>query len=175
MLNRYVHGCILIALFALLTVSCADRKHSEADFKNPAFDSVYNVIATEASSTQLEHSFKRADSLMKVAANDFQEMKTWMLLATIHRRSGNLAEALAHATLASELAERNKFYNWQVRISGFLSTTYREAELVEEARLYLKKAETVNARLKETPGYHMTQLMRSEERRVGKEERCGGR
>lgn len=164
MLNRFVHGCILIVLFGLLTVSCADRKQSEADFRNPAFDSVYNVIAIEASSTQFEHSFKRADSLMKLTANDFEEMKTWMLMATIHRRSGNLAAALAHATLASELAERNKFHNWQVRISGFLSTTYREAELVEEARLYLKKAETVNARLKETPGYHMTQLMIHQEK-----------
>src|SRR5690625_7981011 len=96
---------------------------------------------------------------MKLTGNDFEEMKTWMLMATIHRRSGNLAAALSHATLASELAERNKFHNWQVRISGFLSTTYREAEPVEEARPYLKKAETANARLKETPGYHMTQPM----------------
>src|SRR5690625_6415457 len=97
MLNRFVHGCILIVLFGLLTVSCADRKQSEADFRNPAFDSVYNVIAIEASSTQLEHSFKRADSLMKLTANDFEEMYTLMLMATINSRRGNIDVALEQA------------------------------------------------------------------------------
>lgn len=163
LIDKILHFHILV-VFVLLISSCSQNKLSEKEFMNLEFDSVYTVIATETSATDLELSFRRTDSLMKVAENDFQIMKTWMLLATLHRRSGELAEALAHATLASELAEKNKFYNWQVRISGFLSTTFREADLPDEARHYLQKAETANRKLEKTSGYHMVQLMIHQEK-----------
>lgn len=163
MLRKELYFYILASV-AIWTASCSQRTQSEEKFFNPEFDSVYTVIATETSAANLELSLSRADSLMQTAENDFQVMKTWMLTATIHRRSGNLPEALAHATLASELGEKNKFYSWQVRIAGFLSTTYREAELMEEARQYLEKAEKANDRLKGTAGYHVTQLMIHQEK-----------
>src|SRR5699024_6589402 len=162
-IDKILHFHILV-VFVLLISSCSQNKLSEKEFINLEFDSVYTVIATETSATDLELSFRRTDSVMKVAENDCQSMKTWMLLATLHRRSGELAEALAHATLASELAEKNKFYNWQVRISGFLSTTFREADLPDEARHYLQKAETANRKLEKTSGYHMVQLMIHQEK-----------
>lgn len=134
------------------------------DLKDPNFDSVYVETATSVAAEDLDKALFLADSLLLKSENIYQEMKAFMLLATLHLRSGKEDKSLAYAEQAADLASKGMFTHWQVRIAGFLSTTYRSVGLTTEARRYLKKAEILNAGLKDTGSYFSTQLMIHQER-----------
>lgn len=147
-----------------VVVSCGPQSVDTSSLSNPIFDSTYNEIATSVAARDINQALAAADSLLQITENSFQQMKALMLKASIHQRNGAIAEALAHATWADRIAEDERYNDWQVRIAGFLSTTYRWVNLPNEARKYLSKAEKANSRLKDSKGYHVTQLLLHQER-----------
>lgn len=115
------------------------------------FEEVFTKIATEIASSDIKKAFKMADSLLAHSTNDFQKMKSKMLLADLNLRSGNIAKSLALATQAEELAEKEGNKVWLARIAGFLSSLYQNADLNIQARKYLSIAEKINNDLEPSP------------------------
>jgi tetratricopeptide (TPR) repeat protein len=57
-----------------------------------------------------------------------------MLLANLCIQSNLHEDALAYVLRAEAIAKEKKDYEWQVRTSGFLSTIFRDANLIAKAR-----------------------------------------
>lgn len=154
---------LALNLFSIFSCGNPDEDF-ENIYKTPEFEEAFVRIATSVAAVSTEKAFAGADSLLKISENDYQKMKVQMLFATLEQRQGNIAEAIARATLAASVADRFKFKSWEVRIAGFLSTSYRGADLPTEARKYLTKAEIANSRLKAHPGYPQVQMMIHQEK-----------
>lgn len=115
--------------------------HVNAQKAGSSFDSIYVHTATSLAALDNQRAIHVADSLYKHAENSVQKMKSLMLIATLKGRAGDKVEALSHAIQAEEIAQKDKNYDWQIRIAGFLSTTFRETNLNEEGEQYLLIAE----------------------------------
>lgn len=155
--------CLLV-LLALICGGCNFSGISYDEDENSAFETAYTEVATAIAATDAKRALIAADSLLKYSDNNLQTMKSLMLIATLKQRSGEIAEALSLGMEAEKIARKEKNYNWQVRIAGFLSTTYRWVNLTSEARKYLQIAEKANAKVKDTPNFSTTQALIHQEK-----------
>lgn len=77
----------------------------------------------------------------------------------------NALEALSYAIQAGKIAQKDKDHKWQIRIAGFLSTTFREINLAEEGEKYLALAEQANKQTKtNSPSFNIIQSFIHQER-----------
>ncbi|HTO16083.1 MAG TPA: helix-turn-helix domain-containing protein [Edaphocola sp.] len=112
--------------------------------KDSLFDKAFYYAATELSANNLEEALKVSDSLYKNSINNLQKIKSLMLLATLQEDSGAIEEALKNAVKAEKINLIENNLEWAIRISGFLSTTFRSAGLNTIGFEYLRKAEALN-------------------------------
>ena len=112
------------------------------------FNRIFYEAATTLSATDMNRASLVADSLFEKSENNLQKIKSLMLLATLKERKGDISNALISAMKAEKIAAQDVNENWQIRISGFLSTTFRKVGLNEEGIKYLEIAEEANAKLK---------------------------
>lgn len=132
--------CLLFFLLSVsFHVSYAQYSHHKKNF-----DSSYYHVATELAATDIERAIASAELLFKDAADSLQKIKCFMLLATLKERTGKHAEALENAIKGEELAEKAGNTQWQIRIAGFLSTTFREVGLIAEGKKYMAIADKIN-------------------------------
>lgn len=150
MRNFHLYLIILVSLGILFINEATAQK------KISTFDSIYVHTATTLSALDIQKAIHVADSLLESSQNGHQKMKSLMLIATLNGRIGTIAKALSYAIQAEEIAQKNKDYEWQVRIAGFLSTTFREANLTEESKKYLDIAEKANKKTKaDSPSFNI--------------------
>src|SRR5690554_1754132 len=121
----------LIILFGLGVIfvhkACAQKRVS-------SFDSIYVYIATTLSVLDIHNNLQDANYLVNNSKDIDQEMKSLMLLATQKRRVREKAETLDYALKEEDMVKKNQNDEWQIRISGFLATTFREVDLIEEGK-----------------------------------------
>ncbi len=130
-----------------------------------SFDSIYVHAATTLSALDVEKAIHLADSLYINSENSMQEMKSLLLIAALKGSIGRVAEALAHALEAEAIAIKYKNYEWQVRIAGFLSTTFRGISLTDEGKKYLNVAHQVNKKAKgDSSNFKMIQALLYQEK-----------
>lgn len=108
------------------------------------FDSIYYNTATTLAATNIHQAIRQADSLLQQSADSLQKLRSLMLLATLKKRTGLSAEALAFAMQGEMLAGKTGNDEWRLRISGFLSTTFRELGLITEGKKYIAIAEALS-------------------------------
>lgn len=108
------------------------------------FDSIYYHVATTLAATHIDQAIRQADSLLLQSADSLQKLRSLMLLATLKKRTGQSAEALKLAMQGEALAGKTGNDEWRLRISGFLSTTFRELGLITEGKKYIGIAETLS-------------------------------
>lgn len=144
----------MLKFFSLLVVSYISTMNFSAgqspDKKN-TFDSNYYYIATALSAKDINEAISRAESLLQAAEDSVQRVRGLMLLATLNERTGKHVDAIKFAILGEKLAEKIGNTQWQTRIAGFLSTTFRELGLVGEGKKYITIAETFNNHSKASP------------------------
>lgn len=133
MIQKYFLSILLSFLVVFLTVSQTEEP------PNKAFDSVYFHVATNLSGQDINRAFTVADSLHQSSSSALQRVKTLMLISTLYMQTGNSEQAIIEALKAEIIANNNKLYEWQARISGFLSTQYRGIGLYERGKTYLDK------------------------------------
>ncbi len=133
-------SCILIVCYihlpSFLLAQSPEKKNS--------FDSAYYHIASSLSAKDINQAIIEAESLLRASADSIQKVRSFMLLATLFERTGKHTEALNYAVQAEKLAEKINNKEWQIRISGFLSTTFRDLGLVAEGKKYITIAENAN-------------------------------
>jgi tetratricopeptide (TPR) repeat protein len=128
-----------IALFFFQFTASADET-GKAEF-----DSIYFHIATVMSLQNVDSAIVSADSLLAKSKKDpMREMKCLMLLASLKEKEGEVLASLVHASKAEKIAEKENNKEWQMRIAGFLYSTYNDIDLPEQGKPYLKKVERLN-------------------------------
>ncbi|WP_158606012.1 helix-turn-helix domain-containing protein [Taibaiella sp. KBW10] len=141
-----MHKILRCAIFIWLAFLVPGEKlfAQNTDKQNPKFDSAFRYIATALASQNVEEAILQADTLLHSAVDSLQKMKSLMLLATLKERTGEYTEALLLAVQGEKIAENIKNKEWEIRISGFLSTSFRQLGLLVQGRKYLAKAEKAN-------------------------------
>jgi len=112
--------------------------------KDKAFDSAYYFIATTLSAKNINEAITSAEQLLKDSKDSLQKIRCQMLLATLNERTGKHTEALNLALQAESLSEKINNNEWQVRIAGFLSTTFRDVGLIAEGKKHIDIAEEIS-------------------------------
>lgn len=113
--------------------------------KKDDFDSLYVHIATVISLQNMDSAIILADSLLESVQEDpMRKMRSYMLLASLKDHEGEVLSSLVYASKADKIATEIKNIEWQMRIAGFLYTTYNGVGLPEQGKQYLKKVERLN-------------------------------
>lgn len=133
---------LIIKIF--ITFMCVQPAHSiqndEEDIEaNKKFDSIYFNTAVVVSGSDVNRALQIADSLYSHSATDIHKVKSLMLSSTLFSQKGEIHKSMQYALLANNLAEKRKMADWQARISGFLSTQFRNIGLHSKGREYLEK------------------------------------
>lgn len=139
----------LVCWLALLIPLSGPAQQKEHRVVN--FDSAFNYIASTLASQDIHEAISQSDHLLASSADSFQKMKSLMLKATLNMRIGEHPLAIQYAFRAEKIAEKIKNDEWQIRISGFLSTSFRELGLLTEGEKYLAKAEKANTGAQRSP------------------------
>ncbi len=136
---------MLRALYVWLLIICLhtfNYSFSQAVPGKSNFDSIYYHIATTLSAQHIDEAISSARSLLSNSEDSLQKVRSLMLLATLHERTGRYTDALKFALDGEKLAEKINNKDWQIRISGFLSTTFRDLGLIAEGKKYIDVAES---------------------------------
>lgn len=136
--NKLVKNKIYLQFFSIFFIFCSPSLHASID-KNKEFDSIYFHTAVTVATKDIEVALHIADSLFLNSEGTLNKVKSLMLSSSLFQQKGDLASAIRIAEKAYSLAHRSKIYDWQARISGFLSTQYRLMEMYEEGERYLKE------------------------------------
>lgn len=128
----------LIGLVILLCpmVLFAQNERS-ADKK--AFDSIFYHTYMVTATTDLDKALKVADSLHKTSKTNVHKVRSLMLISDIYHRKANRDSSIHYATVAEDIANDANIHDWQARISGVLSTQYRNMGLLNQGRVYLER------------------------------------
>src|SRR5690606_34479553 len=115
------------------------HKAQNFEEQNKRFDSIYFHTAVNVIGTDSKRAFEISDSLYRFSANELQRVKSLMLTSTLYQQTGDNKQAINYALQAGEIAARNKLYEWQARIFGFLSTQYRIAGIYNKGKVHLER------------------------------------
>src|SRR5690606_12117521 len=107
--------------------------------KNNAFDSIFYHTYMVTATTDLDRALHVADSLHKTSLTNILKVRSLMLISDIYHRKANRDSSIHYATMAEVIANDAKFHDWQARISGVLSTQYRNMGLLNQGRVYLER------------------------------------
>lgn len=145
---RYFPRTLVFWLVLLIPLYAAAQ---QKEHKIVNFDSAFNYIAGTLASQDIHEAISQSDHLLSSSIDSFQKMKSLMLKATLNMRSGEHPLAIQYAFRAEKIAEEIKNDEWKIRISGFLSTSFRELGLLTEGEKYLAKAEKANTGAHRSP------------------------
>lgn len=135
---------ILIPLFFL--INCKQNTAYAETAGN--FDSIYYNIATEVSGKDLDLAIYLSDSLVKTAPDSLSKMRSLMLSATLKERKGEVVDAINKSKAAELIAKKLNNTEWQMRILGFLYSTYENIGIMEKAAIILEELERINKKEK---------------------------
>ncbi|WP_430615365.1 helix-turn-helix domain-containing protein [Flavobacterium sp. JP2137] len=126
---------LALGLFLITTVAFAQK----SDLQTARFDSIYFDTAVRWGKQDYRKALRIADSLYTHSTLPAHKLKSLMLTASLYEQIGQQQESIKYALEAEEIASLLKDYEWQAKISGFLSTQYRNLGLLESGRKALDK------------------------------------
>lgn len=125
----------------ILLLSFKTSAHREKDNK---FDSIYFETAVNVSARDINKAIKISDSLYHHSTSEIHQLKALMLSSTLFQQKGEIKKSIDYALSADKIAANNKFYDWEARIAGFLSTQYRRVGLYDQGEVYLERGKKVS-------------------------------
>ncbi len=132
-----VQGIFMILLLSATALAQTNKTANK-------FDSIYFETAVHVSATDINRAIVIADSLYTNSESELHQLKALMLSSTLFQQKGELKKSIRYATMADKIAVKNKFYDWEARIAGFLSTQYRILGLYDQGEVYLEKGKNVS-------------------------------
>lgn len=136
-LNKVFSGLFILLLFT----NTFAQKEKETSNK---FDSIYFETAVNISARNINRAIEISDSLYHHSQSEIHKLKALMLSSTLFQQKGEIKKSIDYALLADKIAVKNKFYDWEARIAGFLSTQYRRVGLYDQGEVYLEKGKKVS-------------------------------
>lgn len=128
-------------LFPSILVSQNEEQHKK-------FDSIFYDTAVRVAAIDIAKASKIADSLYKTSTTELNKLKSLMLSADLLEKQSKREESIAYVLKADSIASTIENYEWQARISGFLSTQYRIIGLIDQGRRYLDKGLEASEKIK---------------------------
>tara|TARA_R110000868_G_scaffold822_2_gene6101 strand:+ start:835 stop:2418 length:1584 start_codon:yes stop_codon:yes gene_type:complete len=125
---------IVILLFPIVIFA-----QNKSSVHKKAFDSIFFHTYMETATTDLNKALGVADSLYKTSKTNIFKVRSLMLISDIYHRKANRDSSIHYATIAEEIANDANIYTWQARISGVLSTQYRNMGLQKQGKVYLER------------------------------------
>lgn len=104
-----------------------------------AFDSIFYHTYMVTATVNLDKALRVADSLYKTSKTDVRKVRSLMLISDIYHRKADRDSSIHYATVAEDIANDANIYDWQARVSGVLSTQYRNMGLLNQGRVYLER------------------------------------
>lgn len=111
------------------------------------FDSIYYHTAVNVTGTDSDRALHIADSLYLHTTDATNKIRALMLSANIYTKKGKINSAIDYALQANLLAEQANNYDWEARISGFLSTQYRLSGIKSSGLQFLSKGLDVSKKI----------------------------
>jgi len=134
---------IFLYLFIPYFVLSKNRQEVSNDF-----ETIYYHIAVNESSTNPLRALYMADSLYASSVNNKQRLLVLMLKADILEKQEKRGEAIEYAQQALYLAEKERDYDFQARIYGFLSTQYRTIGYFDKGKESIEKGLEISFKIK---------------------------
>lgn len=135
-----------IGIFALIIILSTSFLNASTQ-EEIHFDSIYFHTAVTVAANDVDKALAIADSLYLNSDLVRNKVRSLMLSSSLFQQKGNLANSIILAKKAYLLAEKNKIYEWQARISGFLSTQYRIMEMYQEGTRYLEEGIKISKKI----------------------------
>ncbi|HBU76734.1 MAG TPA: hypothetical protein DEF18_01395 [Muricauda sp.] len=130
---NYLRNGLTALLSPLFLFAQTKQKTTEA------FDSIFYHTYMETATTDLDKALHTADSLYQSSKTDIHKIRSLMLISDMYHRKANRDSSIYYAKVAEDIAHNANIFDWQARISGVLSTQYRNMGLYKQGSLYLKK------------------------------------
>jgi len=130
---NYLRNGLTALLSPLFLFAQTEQKTTEA------FDSIFYHTYMETATTNLDRALQIADSLYLSSETDIHKIRSLMLISDMYHRKANRDSSIYYAKVAEDIANEANIYDWQARISGVLSTQFRNMGLYKQGSLYLKK------------------------------------
>lgn len=119
----------------------SSKSIAQKSLDDQVFDSIFVEIATKTMVENSEIALKRSDSLLKLPLNTEQRIKALMLSAEINNNLGEVKQSVYFAIAAQKLAIQSKNLDWEIRIGGFLATSYRSVGLNKMAEVQIQNVD----------------------------------
>ncbi|WP_300666235.1 AraC family transcriptional regulator [Fluviicola sp.] len=136
-----------IKALVLICISISGISIQKAPDIHQKFDSIYFATAVTISATDIHKAIRIADSLYRNSTLEIHQLKALMLSSSLFQQKGDIKKSVQYAVKADSIAVKNKIYDWEARIAGFLSTQYRIMGLYEEGEEYLEKGKEVSNKI----------------------------
>lgn len=131
----------------IFSVLCSNNTSAQKNSEAYKFDSIYFETAVNISAKDINKAIHIADSLYQYSDQEIHRLKALMLSSSLLQQKGEIKRSVHYAVKADGIAVKHKFYDWEARIAGFLSTQYRLMGLYEEGERYLEKGRTVSNKI----------------------------
>lgn len=132
---HYLYPCCL-CVFVLISSVLYSQPN---DVKMTRFDSIFYHTGTVIAAKDVNRALKIADSLYTHADSDIHKIRSLMLTALLHQRSGVSDKTVEFALKAERIAIKSEDYNWQARILGFLSTEFNNIGIINEREEFIDR------------------------------------
>lgn len=113
------------------------------------YDLVYAETHKALRSSDPKKALANTDVLYEIAKDNAERIKSFSLKAHILYQYGLHEETIATLKKVDSLAAIDKNYSVQARVYGFLSTVYRENEIYNLGKNYLKKAVATSRKIQD--------------------------
>lgn len=141
-----VKKLVAYVLFTL-SIFLSEESLAQKNGESQKFDSIYFETAVTVSARDINKAIGIADSLYRHSSLELHKLKALMLSSSLFQQKGDIKTSIQYAKKADKLAVKYKFYDWEARIAGFLSTQYRLMGLYEEGEEYLEKGKEVSRKV----------------------------
>lgn len=144
--------------FFLILLTCLGCYLPIIGSENKDFNQRYEEVSVSLAATNIKQAQLVADSLSRVAANDEQRIKAYMLSANLYLATGDIGDAIKGAMQANQIAVTALNTYWQAMTSGFLATAFRSIGLMQASERYLASSDKANEKNPEGPMYVLTKI-----------------
>ncbi|WP_107040180.1 helix-turn-helix domain-containing protein [Brumimicrobium mesophilum] len=128
----------LLYVIFILWILCSSGLKDSSTAGND-FDSIYFHTTVTIAVNDIDRAHNIADSLFLNSSSKLKQVKALMLSSSLYQQNGDIGKSIFTAKEAYGIAKNNYLYEWQARISGFLSSQFRIMEMYEQSEIYLNE------------------------------------
>lgn len=129
LLKKMIKKLLITLTFFCFVPLCAQNQ-------DPKLEKLYkDVTIGKCKGVDVEKSLVQIQSILETSSLEpADKLKAFLILANLYKFKGDSSEALKTAEDAIEFAVKKKMFLWEARFLGFMSTEYRQSNMIDLAR-----------------------------------------